>query len=74
MKPEWTPYDNPPKADTPGHWSREVVALTNYKRVFKVAFFDGEYGGVWQTPFEMHHGESIEYWIDEPNKEVPHNG
>jgi len=63
---KWTPADSPPDAD-PGKWSRNVVVITNFGNVFLISYFPGENNpGVWQRPSGFIPGESVEFWIDQP--------
>jgi len=59
----WSPADRPP-AGTPGHWSREVVAVTNLGTLIKASYFTSadQSPGVWQRPRGLKQGEHVAKW------------
>ena len=62
MTRTWRKATDPPKANLE-QWSRQVVAITNLSRVYKLCFMGGS---DWQRPAAFKKGERVEYWIDFP--------
>jgi hypothetical protein len=65
----WKPANRPPEG-TAGKWTRDVVVVTNFGDVFKLAYYHPsphEDGGKWQRPARFNGGEEVEWWIEDPN-------
>lgn len=64
----WLPADSPPLGQ-PGYWTADVVAVTNLGGVYRLAYFNGEDGGVWQRPAAFAGAEQVEFWRPWPDYE-----
>ena len=62
----WVPADSPPEGLT-GCWTKEVVVVTNFGNVHKIAYFIGDDSGVWQRPKAFRADEHVECWQHMPN-------
>lgn len=61
----WRKHDDPPETSL-GCWSKDVIVLTNFDDVFKIAYYGDKESGVWQRPRRFNKGEKVEWWIDAP--------
>jgi hypothetical protein len=61
----WNPASSPPKG-TIGNWTKNVIAMTNYGNLYKLAYFNGNDGGKWQRLSLFDSGELVACWIDMP--------
>ncbi|QDH93809.1 hypothetical protein [Pseudomonas phage vB_PaS_IME307] len=64
---DWKPAHTPPEG-LPGNWTKDVVAVTNLRNVYRIAYFCPERGGdgVWQRPMAFTKGEVVEWWAHFP--------
>src|SRR5699024_3281326 len=53
----------------PNTWSREVVAVTNFRSVFSLSCM----GTYWQRPRDFAEGEYVDAWADFPDIEQQRN-
>lgn len=65
MKNVWNLADEPPTGENM-KWTRDVVAVTNYGRVYLLAYMHSSDGGVWQRPYNFVDGEEVEWWSENP--------
>ena len=63
----WKKADDPPET-IEGHWSRDVIGLTNFGRVFIIAFFGNAKDGVWQRLDSFTSNERISLWTEIPKE------
>lgn len=61
----WRKGDDPPDTN-PGKWSKDVVAITNYGDIYKIAYFGTKEDGCWQRVARFNDGEKVEFWIEKP--------
>lgn len=61
----WNPADEPPTGENM-KLTREVIAVTNYGCVYRLAYMHSSDGGVWQRPHNFGDGEVVEWWADNP--------
>jgi len=62
---DWNSASEPPSG-RPGFWSGEVAVVTNLGNLFRISYFQGDYGGVWQRPKAFQEGEQVEWWLPLP--------
>lgn len=62
----WVAAGCPPKGLT-GCWTDEVIVVTNFGNVYKIAYFNGDDSGVWQRPKAFIPDEQVECWQHMPN-------
>lgn len=63
--PKWFKPDQVPEGK-PGHWSADVMGITNLGNPVVLAYFHGDDGGCWQRPSRLLPGEQLEYWLPMP--------
>lgn len=63
--PKWFKPDQVPEGK-PGHWSADVMGITDLGNPVVLAYFHGEDGGCWQRPSRLLPGEQLEYWLPMP--------
>lgn len=51
--------ENPPHE--PSQWSEEMICITDLGNVYKLTFM-----GAWQRPASFLPGETVEWWIENP--------
>ena len=47
MENVWNPADEPPEGENM-KWTREVIAVTNYGKVYRLAYMHWSDGGAWE--------------------------
>lgn len=62
---KWVSADIPP-VGTKGCWSRVVVGVTNAENAYRISYFHGDDGGVWQRPKSFEAGEYVVCWTELP--------
>lgn len=64
---DWICADSPPEGEK-GLWTKAVVGVTNLGNLYRVSYFHGEEGGVWQRPKSFEAGEYLTLWTDFPTQ------
>ena len=65
MENVWNPADEPPEGENM-KWTREVIAVTNYGCVYRLAYIHCSDGWAWEKPHNFGKGERVEWWTDNP--------